>query len=69
MKHLRDLLLSRASQLAQQQEMAFLADARLAPWAAHIFGPRPQPTYLASTDPADRRVFCPKRRMLVASSK
>ena len=58
-EHLRDLLRSGAAQPAQQQEMALLLDAMLAPWAAHIYGPGPQPTHLASNDPADRRVFCP----------
>ena len=39
--------------------MALLLDAMSAPWAAHIYGPSPQPTHLASANPADRRVFCP----------
>ena len=58
-EHLRDLLRSRAAQPAQQQEMALLLDAMPAAWAAHIHGPSPQPTHLASADPADRRIFCP----------
>ena len=58
-EHLRDLLRSGAAQPAQQQEMALLLDAMPAPWAAHIYGPGPQPTHLASADPADRRIFCP----------
>ena len=57
MEHLRDLLRSGAAQPAQQQEMAL--DAMPAAWAAHIHGPSPQPTHLASADPADRRIFCP----------
>ena len=59
MEHLRDLLRSGAAQPAQQQEMALLLDAMPAAWAAHIHGPSPQPTHLASADPADRRIFCP----------
>ena len=47
------------AQPAQQQEMALLLDALPAAWAAHIHGPSPQPTQLASADPADRRIFCP----------
>ena len=39
--------------------MALLLDAMPAAWAAHIHGPSPQPTHLASADPADRRIFCP----------
>ena len=58
-EHLRDLLRSGAAQPAQQQEMALLLDAMPAYWEAHIYGPSPQPTHLASADPADRRVFCP----------
>ena len=58
-EHLRDLLRSGAAQPAQQQEMALLLDAMPAAWAAHIHGPSPQPTHLASADPADRRIFCP----------
>ena len=58
-QHLRDLLRSGAAQAAQQQEMALLLDAMPAAWAAHFHGPSPQPTHLASADPADRRIFCP----------
>ena len=58
-EHLQDLLRSGAAQPAQQQEMALLLDAMPAAWAAHIHGPSPQPTHLASADPADRRIFCP----------
>ena len=58
-QYLRDLLRSGAAQPAQEQEMALLQDAMPAPWAAHIYKPSPQPTHLASVDPADRRTFCP----------
>ena len=30
-----------------------------ASWAAHVCGPSPQPTHMASAAPADSRVFCP----------
>ena len=59
MEHLRDLLRCGAAQPAQQQEMALLLDAMPAAWAAHIYGPSPQPTHLASADPAEWRIFCP----------
>ena len=39
--------------------MALLLDVMPAAWAAHINGPSPQPTHLASADSADRRIFCP----------
>ena len=57
MQHLRDFLRLGTAQPAQQQEMALLLDAMPAPWAAHIHGHSPQPTYLAPADPADRGVF------------
>ena len=59
MEHLQDLLRSEAAQPAQQQEMVLLLEAMPAAWAAHKNGTRPQPTHLASADPAERRIFCP----------
>jgi len=61
LQHLRDLILSGApqTQLALQQAIALLLASMPPSWAAHVCGPSPQPTHMASAAPADSRVFCP----------
>ena len=61
LQHLRDLILSGAhqTQLALQQKVALLLASMPPSWAAHVCGPSPQPTHMASAAPADSRVFCP----------
>ena len=61
LQHLRDLILSGApqTQLALQQAIALLLASMPPSWAAHVCGPSPQPTHMASAAPADNRVFCP----------
>ena len=60
LQHLRDIILSGAplTQPALQQEVTLLLDSMPASWAAHICGPSPQPTPMASAAPGDSRVFC-----------
>ena len=61
LQHLRDLILSGApqTQLALQEKVALLLASMPPSWAAHVCGPSPQPTLMASAAPADSRVFCP----------
>jgi len=61
LQHLRYLILSGApqTQLALQQAIALLLASMPPSWAAHVYGPSPQPTHMASAAPADSRVFCP----------
>ena len=61
LQHVRDLILSGASQTQPvlQQEISLLLDSMPSSWAAHLCGPSPQPTHLASADPGDSRIFSP----------
>ena len=61
LQHLRDIILSGTAQTqpALQQEVTLLLDSMPASWAAHVCGPAPQPTHLASAAAGDSRVFCP----------
>ena len=61
LQHLRDLIVSGASQTqaALQQEVALLLGIMPSSWAAHVCGPSPRPAHMASADPDDSRVFCP----------
>ena len=47
LQHLRDIILS-LMQPALQQEVNVLLDSMPASWAAHVCGPSPQPTHMAS---------------------